>query len=450
MAGQTQITAQPEIEAPATFTTQPLRPKATVTQGQTTKQPIYSTADEIIANTQLPASADEVAGFLRSTQDNILAAQPALEGEIFQGNSEFEAYKAETGFNLEAPKPVSLANKYSDLREAYGVAETEKILNDLTTLQDEAYARLRQRGQLERGQAVPLSVIGGRLSEVEVQAREEIDFIGRQISSITQRLQTANNLIQTQIQLTAQDYQTAKAWYDTQFSQNMELYKQFKSEQQYDAEVKKEEERYEQNTARANLQIYTDMIKTGQLTYERMTAAQKADVAKLEVQAGLGQGFLKSIRIAPSETIKSITTRTLNGKQYADVLKIDANGKLTVESKLIGSVDVSSSGGSGGSGGSGSGRDRRNYWTQTEYSKARSALQQIDHNRDKLLSRQEYEAFYDQVLGLTGNNTEVAAQLAEYLLIGYDEWKPLKQATRDTGGSVGRKAVDIARKFLGR
>ena len=63
-----------------------------------------------------------------------------------------------------------------------------------------------------------------------------------------------------------------------------------------------------QDSARANLQIYQNLLTQGNMNYNNLDANQKVAINKLEVQAGFPVGFTSTLKMNPSDSILAYST----------------------------------------------------------------------------------------------------------------------------------------------
>jgi LysM repeat protein len=281
---------------------------------------------------------------------------------------EFEKYVTPEGPRPEVPKLVDL---YTSLRGEQEVEALETKVNDLTAEEDRLMAQLKQEMGIEEGKPVPLGVISGRQSERARQIQTEIDFIGVVKARATAELQTKYNVINTIVNLTQTDYGNALADYNQQFNQNLEFYKilEGKREKVYDVAVqdrrvaeerlsnveikvedwKREDAVRAEESARSNLQIYANLIQSGNLSMSNLSSATQLEISKLEVQSGLGVGFLSAVRQDnPNGEIKSITTRQdESGMKYADIISVGNDGQISVSSQPLGQERLPANAGGG-------------------------------------------------------------------------------------------------------
>ena len=231
------------------------------------------------------------------------------------------------------PAAQDLAKTYTDLRAQYGVTDLENQLVDLNKQASDLQAASAARVQAEKDKPVAMNVISGRISEVENQDNIRLNAINNSIKTLTSQLQTKYNVVDNIMKYTNSDYSSAVDAYNTQFTQNLNLMNTVKgivSEQKTDAESKADD-------ARANLQIIYNNLSSGGASVDSMDATQKANITKLELQAGLPSGFYSTIiNKNPKATILSTTTRESDGTKYADVIMKNDDGSLSTKTIKLG------------------------------------------------------------------------------------------------------------------
>jgi hypothetical protein len=239
------------------------------------------------------------------------------------------------------PETISLAKTFTDLRKSNAVVDLENSLNDLQTQARDIQAISRARTTAERGKAVPMNVIAGRVSEAEQQENERLQVINDSIKTISGQLDTKYKMIDSIMQYTGTDYANAVDAYDKQFSQNLSLLTLARGI----AEDEKTKEEQTADNARANLQIIYNNLSSGGVDPTSIDEGQKANITKLELQAGLPIGFYANVvNKNPKADILSTTTREDNGKKYADVITRGQDGKISTQSIYLGGSQNESSG----------------------------------------------------------------------------------------------------------
>ena len=368
-----------------------------------------------------PTKSGEVPQYLEQYQ-TLAQEVKAAEDTPFKSDEEI---KEEIKKEVETPIPEApkLEEYYKESREEYGIDQTEAEINDLKALERELYATLRQRKTAEEGKTVAMGVMAGRIGEIERQEKENLDFIQRELAYKVDQVNSAYGAIEMMMNIKGTDFQNAMTEYNAIFNQKIQIYEQFR-------EVKKEqldEYHRQQEMARANLEIYIGAIKDGNLAYDSLDENTKIAITKLEIQSGLGEGFVSKLKLAPGEDIKSITTRVdAAGNTYADIIRVDKDGKIYVESKYVGKTKVASSGGT-------SGTTKAPKITSSMVNAMSSAFKNVDMDRtkasgeqyDKRMDQAEADALMKQAYGIAGGNEELAYEL--YYMIwdqGYDyvEW----------------------------
>lgn len=197
------------------------------------------------------------------------------------------------------PQPISRVEEFERLRTEMGVPDLEAYLTDLKTQEEFLYAELRARTGAERGKPVPLGVITGRVTEIERQQNERIDVVRRLKQTATDQLNVAYGVISTYVQYLGQDYQDATQAYNDAFQRNVTIYGLI-ADARGEA---REEQKYAQQIASANLQTMVNAITSGNLSYDQLPSDQKLLINRLEAQAGLPVGLTASLKMNPQDTV---------------------------------------------------------------------------------------------------------------------------------------------------
>lgn len=238
------------------------------------------------------------------------------------------------------PDPIDYAQQFLDLKSKYGINDLEESLTDLQAQAREIEAIKAERIRAEKGKAVPMNVISGRISETEAQENERLRAVNNSIQTVTSQLQTKYNIVENLMKFTGQTYNDSVQAYNDKFTQNMNMLDLARG---ISNDMKSEEESLTDN-ARANLQIIYNNISEGGFDVKSLDPATKTNITKLEVQAGLPSGFYANIlTINPEANILSTTTRENNGNKYADVILRNADGSFSTKTISLGGVDGGSS-----------------------------------------------------------------------------------------------------------
>lgn len=239
------------------------------------------------------------------------------------------------------PKAPSLVDTYTNLRSTYGITDMETNLNDLRKQARDIQALNQVQFDAETGKPVAMNVIEGRVSEEQKQNNQKLKSINDSISTITDSLTQKYGVIDSLIKYTGMDYENATNEYDKKFTQNLSLMNTVKGI--VDTEQSREDQR--KDDARANLQIIYNNLNTGGASVSTLSPDEKTTITKLELQAGLPQGFYSSIVSKnPKSDILSTTTRDANGTKYADVILRNADGSLSTKTITLGNVSSSNAG----------------------------------------------------------------------------------------------------------
>lgn len=231
------------------------------------------------------------------------------------------------------PEPVDYAQQFLDLKNKYGINDLETSLTDLQTQARDIQAISAERTRAEKGKAVPMNVIAGRVSEEEAQDNIRLQAVNDSIKTVTSQLQTKYNVVENLMKFTGQTYDDSVQAYNDKFTQNMNMMNMAKGitdDQKSDVETLSD-------NARANLQIIYNNITAGGADLTTIDPATKANITKLEVQAGLPSGFYTTLtQKNPKADILSTTTRESNGTKYADVIMKNEDGSFSTKSIVLG------------------------------------------------------------------------------------------------------------------
>jgi len=96
-----------------------------------------------------------------------------------------------------------------------------------------------------------------------------------------------------------QDYQDATQAYNDAFQRNVTIYGLI-ADARGEA---REEQKYAQQIASANLQTMVNAITSGNLSYDQLPSDQKLLINRLEAQAGLPVGLTASLKMNPQDTV---------------------------------------------------------------------------------------------------------------------------------------------------
>lgn len=204
----------------------------------------------------------------------------------------------------------------SELMANAGVEKDQNDLNALTAEAAQIELNKKARIAAQSNQAVPSSVYGGRVSEIERQENTRIAEINARKNVLVNQLNTKNEMIGMIMKTKEYDYNQAQDHYKQQYTQAMQgiqLFRDLKKdalqEQEYaDSKVAAKEKakidaqkaqndmiKAQRDDARANLNIYYDNITSGALDVNNMTPDQQVAIAKQEVMAGMPIGTFTNL-----------------------------------------------------------------------------------------------------------------------------------------------------------
>lgn len=245
----------------------------------------------------------------------------------------------------QAPEAPNFEETYAKLRQQYGVTDLENTLNDLTLQARTIQATTRQRVDVETGKPVAMNVIEGRVSEVEKQQNERLDAVLRETEYYSNQVKNSYAVIDSIMKLKDMDYDNAKASYDSEFDRTLKVLQYGQDAE--DAALSREKQA--SDAARANLQIIYNNITAGGADFDSLAPADIATIAKLEVQSGLPQGFIQTLKSKnpKADIVSSSTRQDSSGAKYTDIVMRGEDGAMTVQSIYLGKERLPESAGGG-------------------------------------------------------------------------------------------------------
>lgn len=247
----------------------------------------------------------------------------------------------------EKPDLPSLKDEYEKelLRSGFNedsasLAEAEKAIKQLdadfmSTLEGEE-ARRVSVGQIRRRQGAQ-EIAYNRIRRDMVVER---DYLANKVAS-------KQAVVNTLVSLTGQDIANAQADYQNRFQNAISVTNLVRQVEQDQLTAIQRQ----QDNARANVQIMSQLLASGNITYNKLDSATKSQLKSMELQAGLPIGFTQFV----SETVKDPEVQflpsytDLNGIRRQPIATIDPKtGAFSIkEITLEGKEKVTGSGGSG-------------------------------------------------------------------------------------------------------
>ena len=230
----------------------------------------------------------------------------------------------------ERPTPPSGLITPDDLERAgLAKAEVAKINTELETIL-ESRLELEAEFRATKARAAAGVTEAGRLAKVTEKGREvqeELDALNRRELVLETKLSNRNKTINEVAKWMQQDFINATNTFNTQFSQALQLYNLFDSEED---ELKKD--------AKANLTALSNTIQeeidAGTKTFEDMPPSMKRRLEELDVQAGFEPGttldYLQAFEKGEKELYKSTDAA---GNIYLTSIKRDRTHNTQIITK---------------------------------------------------------------------------------------------------------------------
>lgn len=244
-----------------------------------------------------PATINEANSSINSGQEQdfktaTVTDEPEVRSSVLTYNDIFKQVSdsLKTGLG-DKPETVDLTNTYKTLRSEQGVTDLEEMRSDLLAQARDLQAISSARTTAEKGKAVPMNVIAGRISEEEAQDNERLAAINSSLQTVNDQLTTKYNMIDTIMKYTGEDYTNSVNNYNNALSQNLTIMNNVKGI----VDSQKTEEEAIIDNARANAQILVNSYTSAGTTWENITTTEQNNLIKLGVQSGLGANFFSNV-----------------------------------------------------------------------------------------------------------------------------------------------------------
>lgn len=282
------------------------------------------TIDAYLNNGSVPSfkGTDDAQNFLNGVQNSVFQNTASADYPQVQSTAEI-LNDVKDLLPTDRPEVISLTDTFSQLRTDQGVESLEEQLLQVKAEEEALIAQKRIRTNNEIAKPEAMNVISGRVSEVERQENEKLDIVLRKKNALTNELNVRYNVINTMMELTQQDYSNAVNDYNSRFTQAIDtinLVQGIRRDQLDEAQMAI-------NNARANLQIYTNLLTDGGVSYADLSGDQKLQINKLEAMAGLPVGLMSNIKKNEQEEI----VFTTSNEGITQIGLRSADGSIRVE-----------------------------------------------------------------------------------------------------------------------
>lgn len=251
-------------------------------------------------------STGDVSNYLDSTQQQLYSSIQQQLGEIPTEEEVIGAIQPDQ----ERPDLISRTQILEEQKTKYGVTDLETELTNINTDINTINATLRETKAAEEGKPVALGVMAGRMTEEERQAATKMDYLNVRKQTLVDQISTAYTAINMYVTYAGQDYQDAVTSYNTEFEQNLSIQNTLSSLRSERLGATKDvldvystAKQQAINNAQANLTTITNAISKGNMKYDSLSADEKLNIQKLEIQSGLPVGTVSNLQLAPSDKI---------------------------------------------------------------------------------------------------------------------------------------------------
>lgn len=245
----------------------------------------YNPQDEINA---LNASANA------DMQKELGVIQKEVGGKVDISKSADLMAKLTASLSAEQENPApkkTLVQTYNEQRAALGVGDLEGSLASADADIAKLDASWKALHDTEDNRVVSTSIIRRRQSAEEIQYNQQRAELVAARNTAATRLDQKYGVLNTIVTLTGKDMENAQQDYQRKFDNTIKL-QTLLSNQEDKQQTQAEKLR---DDARANLTVMTDALKSGNANWDTLSPSTKADIKKLEIQAGYPPGFTQFV-----------------------------------------------------------------------------------------------------------------------------------------------------------
>jgi len=263
-----------------------------------------------------------------------------IEGETDKVDLSTSAELVEQLTNIletEEEEPTkSLQEEFTEQRAALGVGELEGSLSQIDADIAKLDADMASLLPEEENRRVSVRQIRRRQSEEELQFNRQRRDLVAERNSIANQLNMKYGVLNTMVSLAGKDIDNAQQDYQAEFNRAIQM---INLTQGIEDTAKTDAQRKTDN-ARANVQIMSNLLKSGNLNFDDLDEATRLDLKNMEIQAGLPIGFTEFVNEVIEEPITSFLQQHTDdhGNRIQPVGIINADGTFSVQNINLGQI----------------------------------------------------------------------------------------------------------------
>ena len=244
-------------------------------------------------------------------------------------------------------EPESLADLFKAEKEKLGLDVLETELADLDSEIEAIQANLLIEAEKAGEKVISSREIGRAKGAIQKRADREIALLQIERNAVARQMNNKMTTLETIMSLSQADISNSSAYYNQQLDRNIQLYNLISGAEE-DVENRQAVVRSE---AKANLTTLTNLFKSLNVSYMELTEANKQDIRKLELEAGLPVGITEAFMSAKpdAEVLSTVTGYNEAGEQIITYVYKGDDGKPGVV-EVVKTGGVKESGGTTGNG----------------------------------------------------------------------------------------------------
>lgn len=256
----------------------------------------------------------------------------------------------------DVPDAPDLVATYRSMRASENMDKLEEDINSINDGIRQLDASYNAGVDEIGNEMKPMSIIQGDRELLRQQYARQRDLKTNELAVKSDILATKTKSIDMLMDFTKEDYTNARQAFNDKFQRAVDTQRLWNEGQNLEinkATLQNSIENQKRDDARANLSVITDGMAANNVSYESLTPTQRANIATLELKAGLPAGTIGAFVTSKpgSKILATVNGTDKNGNDIVSFVYADKNGKPgVVETRRTGGYTRQSSGGGGGGG----------------------------------------------------------------------------------------------------
>ena len=273
----------------------------------------------------------------KASRDAAAAAANDVANNIFNSIKDGDIDTRESSKLLEGlkdkiddPEPVkpNLTQIFADEKKKLGLDILETKISEIDSEIEAINTTLLTEADKAGERLVSTREIGRRKGKLQTAAEREIALLQVEKNALSRQASNKLDTIKLTMDIASTDFQIASDTYNNSYKKAVDMYNLVAGAEDRDLSAAGRIK----DDARANLTVLQNVIKSGNLEYDKLSAEQKQKIKQLELEAGYPAGITESITrvIGKAEVLFTEKSYDENGREIVTVAYKDSTtGKFS-------------------------------------------------------------------------------------------------------------------------